>query len=146
MKKFYSVPDTAFVKIVPQPVQHLSIASMAKSLEGEVVFYTMEGRYSLTTHEVIRKKLAERPPIDGVIFFRLGQFMAEGLSQAAILRSILEAGYSVHFARERISIASEADLARYFPMMYAYRALEARDTSPGAFTKQLLDCGMLGSP
>ncbi len=47
MKAFYSVPDTASIAEVPQPVQHLANGAQASRLGGEVVFYTMEDRYTL---------------------------------------------------------------------------------------------------
>jgi hypothetical protein len=127
VKAFYSVPDTASVREVPQPVQHLAIAGQATRLGGEVVFYTMEDHYTLRTHEVIRGKLAAQPAIDGVIFYRLAQFFAAGTLDGATLQWILERGYAIAFARERIVLADAAALDRAFPLLATYARLHERD-------------------
>jgi hypothetical protein len=127
MKAFYSVPDTASIREVPQPVQHLANGAQANRLGGEIVFYTMEDRYTLRSHEVIRGKLAERPGIDGVIFYRLAQFVHDGVADVATLRWILDRGYTIAFARERISIAGAADLDRLFPLLVTCGRLDRRD-------------------
>jgi hypothetical protein len=137
MKAFYSVPDTASVREVPQPVQHTAIASFAARLGGEIVFYTMEDRYTLRTHEVIRGKLAERPAIDGVIFYRLGQFFAGGRIDAAALREIVARGYALGFARERIEIADARALDEMFPLLATVVRLQERDRDRG-FVREAL--------
>ena len=131
MKAFYSVPDTASVREVPQPVQHLAIGAQAARLGGEIAFYTMEDRYTLRTHEVIRGKLAEHPAIDGVIFYRLAQFFSGGAFDAVALREILVAGYAVGFARERIALADVAAFDRAFPLLATCGRLDVRDRDRG---------------
>lgn len=125
--RFYGVPDTGSVREIPQPIQHLANAAMAKQLDGEIVFYTMEDRYTLHTHEVIRGKLEERPAIDGVIFFRLAQFLRDGARGIATLRWILERGYAVAFSREQLAIRNRAELERLFPLLATTAWLDARD-------------------
>ena len=137
MKAFYSVPDTASVREVPQPVQHAAIASFASRLGGEIVFYTMEDRYTLRTHEVIRGKLAEKPAIAGVIFYRLGQFFAGGRMDAAALREILGRGYALGFARERIEIATPQAFEAMFPLLATVVRLQERDRDRG-FVREAL--------
>jgi len=131
VKAFYSVPDTASVREVPQPVQHLAIGGQASRLGGEVVFYTMEDHYTLRTHEVICGKLAEGPAIDGVIFYRLAQFFAAGTIDVGTLRWILERGYTIAFARERIAFADVAALDRDFPLLATHARLHERDRDRG---------------
>ena len=137
MKAFYSVPDTASVREVPQPVQHLAIAAHAARLGGEIVFYTMEDRYTLRTHEVIRGKLAEKPAIDGVIFYRLGQFFAGGRIDATALREMLADGYALAFARERIEIGTPQALDELFPLLATVVRLQERDRDRG-FVREAL--------
>ena len=136
-RRYYSVPDTAMVAIVPQPVQHLAIGDAAKRAGGSVVFYTMEDTYTMTTHEVVLGKVLERPTIDGFVFFRLAQFFHGGRPQIAALRTILAAGYEVVFARDRLAIKDEAELEAAFPLLFACGHVEARDTQRGAFSRQI---------
>lgn len=137
MKAYYSVPDTASVRDVPQPVQHLANAAWARALGGEVVFYTMEDHYTLHTHEVIRGKIAERPAIDGVIFYRLAQFFHDGVANVAAMRWILERGYAIAFARERIEIADAAALDAMFPLLATCGWLDRRDRARGFLREAL---------
>jgi len=121
--------------MVPQPVQHVVIADAARRAGGAIVFYTMEDHYTTSTHEVVLKKLEEQPSIDGIVFFRLAQFFHDGRPQFRILRQIVAAGYVVIFARERLVIATEAELEGAFPLLFACGYLEGRDADRGAFAK-----------
>ncbi|HTX02976.1 MAG TPA: hypothetical protein VMD07_04795 [Candidatus Acidoferrales bacterium] len=125
--RYYAVPDTSYVREVPQPLQHLANGDMAKRLGGEIVFYTMEDHYTLRSMEVILGKLADKPAIDGVVFFRLAQFFDGGRLQLGLMRKILELGYSVAFARERMSIPDVATLRSMYPLMWSCAYLETRD-------------------
>jgi hypothetical protein len=131
VKAFYSVPDTASVRDVPQPVQHLAIGAMAQRLGGEIVFYTMEDVYTVHTHEVVRGKLAEQPAIDGVVFYRLAQFFHDGIAAVATMHEFLERGYLLAFARERITIAGALELERLFPLLATCGRLDVRDRDRG---------------
>lgn len=137
MKAFYAVPDTASIREVPQPVQHLANGACARRLGGEVVFYTMEDHYTLRTHEVIRSKIAERPAVDGVIFYRLAQFFHDGVADVATMRWILERGYEIAFARERIAIRDRAELDRMVPLLATCGWLDRRDRGR-AFLREVL--------
>jgi hypothetical protein len=135
--RYYAVPDTSYVREVPQPIQHLANGDMAKRLGGEIVFYTMEDHYTLRSMEVILEKLAEKPAIDGVVFFRLAQFFDHGRLQLDLMRRILDLGYSIAFARERLSVPDSGTLRTMFPLMWSCAYLEARD-SGRAFIKACL--------
>ena len=144
-KTYYSNPDTASIKEVPQPVQHLAIANMAETVGGKIVFYTMEDFYTLATQEVIRQKLAPRPPATGVIFYRLSQFYnGRPTPNIALMREFISAGYEIHFARERISIRSLAELESLFPVIYATHHVENRDGKRDFFNA-LLDSAKPGA-
>jgi hypothetical protein len=129
--RYYAVPDTGYVREVPQPLQHLANGDMAKRLGGEIVFYTMEDHYTLRSMEVILEKLAEGPAIDGVVFFRLAQFFDRGRLKLDLMRSILERGYTIAFARERMSIPDVAALRSMFPLLWSCAHLESRDVGRG---------------
>jgi len=126
-RRYYAVPDTSYVREVPQPLQHLANGDMAKRLGGEIVFYTMEDHYTLRSMEVILGKLADKPEIDGVVFFRLAQFFDAGRLQVDLIRRILDLGYSIAFARERLSIPDAAALRSMYPLIWSCAYLETRD-------------------
>ncbi|MQF95822.1 MAG: hypothetical protein FI731_09110 [SAR202 cluster bacterium] len=126
MKSYYACLDCAFVKYAPQPLQHMAVANKASTQGGEVSFYTLEDFGTLANQGVAKSKLAEKPRVDGIIFFTLRQFFYGGLHMD-FLKSILEQGYEVHFAREDISINSKEELDTMFPMLYSSYQLMHRD-------------------
>jgi hypothetical protein len=103
-KTFYSCLDVSSIREIPQPLQHLANTTMAEQLGGKIVFYLTEDGYTAATHEVILARLKTSSHVDGVIFFRLTQFARGGRIQASVMRSLIESGYELHFARERLSI------------------------------------------
>jgi len=130
MKSYYSCPDTAFVKYVPQPLQHLAIADFAKKSGGSIAFYTSEDFETLGTQGVIRSKIEERSSdIDGIIFFTLKQFGYTGSMNFEFMRQILGYGYEIGFVRENILISNEIVLDQLFPMLYATQVITERDES-----------------
>ena len=137
-KRFYSILDTSFIGVLPQSGQHLVVAGMAQRAGGHAVFYTMEDHYTLGSHEVILAKLAENPGIDGLIFFRIDQFFHGSRPRLDVLRRILAQGFEVHFARERLSLRSPADLDRAFAAIHLSRHLHERDARHDYF-RPLLD-------
>ena len=130
-RAYYSLPDKALVKTVPQPAQHLLIADMAKSRHGDIVHYTMEDPYTLGTQEIFRSKLAEKPRIDGFVFFTLDQFAYSGELNVRLLEEVLRSGYELHFARERFSLSTPGDLDREFPLIYTRAYVGKRDANHG---------------
>lgn len=127
MKNYYSWIDTAFVKYVPQPMQHLAANEQAKRLGGKIVFYNGEDFKTLSTHSVIKSKIEQKPEIDGIIFFTLKQFFNEGKLNLLVLKWILERGYEVHFSRENVKICSKEELDTLFPLLYATHHVTQRD-------------------
>ena len=127
MKSYYSCLDVAFVKYVPQRLQHLAIADKAGKLDGQVSFYTMEDFKTLSKQLSLRAKLEEQPPIEGIIYFTLRQFCYGSGLDLKMLRLILGKGYEVHFAREDISIPDLESLDQVFPMLYSAQVLWERD-------------------
>ncbi|MBM3546758.1 MAG: hypothetical protein FJX54_07385 [Alphaproteobacteria bacterium] len=103
-KTFYSCLDVASIKEVPQPLQHLANGRMAEQAGGQIVFYLTEDGYTRGTHEMVLARLQRSSNIDGVIFFRLTQFASGGGIQASVMRHLVEQGYELHFARERLTI------------------------------------------
>lgn len=107
-KTFYSCLDVASIREVPQPIQHLANNRMAEQAGGEIVFYLTEDGYTCATHEVILARLKTSSHVDGVVFFRLGQFARGGQIHAGVMRDLVQKNYELHFARERISIRTLA--------------------------------------
>jgi hypothetical protein len=126
MKTYYACLDCAFVKYAPQPLQHLAVGNKASKQGGEISFYTLEDFDTLTNQGATKFKLAERPAVDGLIFFTLRQFFYGGLN-LDFMASILDHGYEVHFAREDISIVNKKALDDLFPMIYSSYQLMQRD-------------------
>jgi len=55
VKNYYSWIDTAFVKYVPQPLQHLAAHNHASKIGGKIVFYNAEDFETLATHAVMNR-------------------------------------------------------------------------------------------
>lgn len=127
MKRFYSCLDAGFVSQLPQPVQHLANGDQAAKAGGKVIFYTAEDFESLKSQGVIRAKVEEKPEIEGIVFFRLYQFCYGGAPNFALMRRILSLGYELHFARENVSLPDLEALERFFPLLYSFAHLSARD-------------------
>jgi hypothetical protein len=126
MKAYYACLDCAFVKYAPQPLQHLAVANKASKQGGEVSFYTLEDFDTLSYQGAAKSKLAERPAVNGLIFFTMRQFFYGSLN-LEFLNSILDQGYEVHFAREDVSIHNKEELDQIFPMIYSSYQLMQRD-------------------
>ena len=109
-KRFYSCLDSKCIGEVPQALQHILIGEFAKALGGRTVFYTIEDPYTVQTQEVVQGKLADQPEIDGMIFYQLAQFFYGARPRFGLMAGILKQGYSLHFARERISVTNEIEL------------------------------------
>lgn len=127
MKGFYSCPDTTIIRDTPQAIQHIVISNFAKYLGGEVTFYTMEDVFTVSSQEVILEKTKEKPDIDGIIFYRLAQFYFKRPPNLELMKTILNSGYGIYFARERISINGSKELDALFPLIYTAYYLEKRD-------------------
>ena len=129
MKEFYSWPDVGFLKYLPNSIQHVVINDKASKLDGRITFYAAEDFETLATQGVIKEKIAQRPPVAGIIFFTLKQFCYGERFNFGLLRDILDSGYEVHFARENMSILERSDLDQIFPMLYATQIVLDRDDS-----------------
>ena len=146
MKSYYACLDTAYVKYVPQPLQHLSVSNKANKLAGEVTFYTMEDMGSLASQGAMRAKLEERPAVDGIICFSMQQFFYSGKLNLKLLSNVLDSGYEIHFSKEDISIPTRESLDHLFPMLYSSQRLWERDGSRDFWRPiwdQLDDAGFL---
>ncbi len=72
-----------------------------------------------------------------MIFYRLAQFVHDGVAAVAQMRWILDRGYTIAFARERIAIATPAELDRLFPLLATSGWLDGRDRDR-AFVRAVL--------
>jgi hypothetical protein len=118
VKAFFSCLDMGCADVVPQAMQHLVANDYAGKQGGKVSFYTAEDFLTLPEQSVMRAKLKERPAVDGIIFFRFKQFCYGARMNYAFMQEILDAGYELHFARERLPITSMAELDRQFPVLF----------------------------
>lgn len=133
-KVFYSCLDLTCGRVASQAVQHLVIGQFAEQKGGHVTFYTGENVHTRDTHEVILSKVRERPRVDGFIFYRLHQFLSQERGPALeVMRTILEAGYELHCAMDKVSLLTPRDLDAFFPMLCATAHAERRDASRDFF-------------
>ena len=123
MKNFYSCLDYSCVDLVTQPLQHVCNGDMAKQNGGSISFYTIEGPDTLAGQDVIRAKIEEKPTVDGIVFFRLMQFLQGEKFDFDLLKKIIDLGYEVHFTREKLSIVDEHELNEQFETLYCYELL-----------------------
>lgn len=144
-KAFYANLDSVSVRQTPQPLQHQAIAQYAAQQGGKVIYYIMEEWYTLASQEVLRQKVAEKPAVAGFVFFRLAQFYYDGKPKISLMSEMLERGLELHFARERISIRSKAELEAQVPLILACSHVERRDRSPETFPefKKMVDAAGL---
>lgn len=138
MKNYYSWIDTAFVKYVPQPLQHLAANNQASKLGGKIIFYNAEDFETLSTHAVLKSKIEQKPEIDGIIFFTLRQFFNNGRLNFQFLKFIVDKGYEIHFSRENVQIPNRKALDELFPLLYATYYTSLRD-EPRRFWKPIWD-------
>lgn len=133
-KVFYSCLDLTCGRIASQAVQHLVIGQFAEQKGGHVTFYTGENVHTRDTHEVILSKVKERPKVEGFIFYRLYQFISPAHGPAlAVMRTILEAGYELHCAMDKVSLLTPGDLDAFYPMLRATANAEKRDSQRDFF-------------
>lgn len=85
-----------------------------------IVFYGAEEFRVTKNQPFILGKLLRTPGIDGVVFFSIDQFCYGEKFNLKLLTSIQKAGYTVHFAREDISLESEGEVADAFLTLSAY--------------------------
>ena len=139
MKSYYSCIDSGYVRYAPQPLQHLANTDKARRAGGRVIFYTAEDFESLASQGIIRAKIEQEDgQFDGVIFFTLKQFFYGGEFNFSFLKSILDQGYEVHFARENLSLPDGEALEAAFPLLYASQFVEQRD-EPRQFWQPVWD-------
>ncbi len=116
----------ASIREIPQPIQHLANNRMAEQVGGKTVFYLTEDGYTSATHEVIQARLKTSSKVAGVVFFRLAQFAAGGRFQIDVMRRLVEQGYELHFARERVSIRTLADAEEAGRKLITFAWIERR--------------------
>lgn len=133
-KAYYSCLDMTCIRIAPQAVQHLVIGQFVEKLGGKVTFYTAENTHTRESHEVILAKVEERPAVDGLIYYRLNQFLSPTNGPALeVMNAILIAGYELHFAVDKVSLLKPADLDAFFPMLSATAHAERDELDRAGF-------------
>ncbi len=125
-KAFYSCVDTASIRTMPQPLQHLAIGAMAERAGGKIVSYLGEEPYTLVSHEVLLARLKTSSPVHGVVFMRLAQFVRGDRIHIDVMRRLIEQGYELHFARERVSIRTLEEAREACRKLYIWDWTEKR--------------------
>ena len=118
MKSYYSCLDVKLT--TPQAEQHHWIKKMAQSNNGQVVFYGLEDFFVLKSQPFILNKLTRTPNLNGVIFFTLDQFCYDKDLNLALMINIIKNKFSIHFARENISITSLDELKNKYIELLSY--------------------------
>lgn len=137
MKSFYSVLDNGCSNTLTQAMQHTINGQMAADHDGTIVFYTAEDRDTLGYQSVMRSKVMEKPPIDGIVYLRLYQFCYSGKFDFEFLTDLIENGYEVHFSREKVSIASKEDLEDIYGTLKIFEQLASSGREPESLSLQL---------
>lgn len=127
MKAFYASLDLGCSALVTQALQHMAIGATAAAQGGRVTYYLTESPETLVHQTFLRLKLKEAIPIDGLIFFRLQQFLYGGAIDHRLLADILGRGIEVHFAREGLSLRTPADLDAAYPVLHTTELLRTSD-------------------
>ncbi len=118
MMQFYSCIDGLLP--APQPEQHELSRKKAAKEGGQIVFYGAEEYRVAAFQPFILGKLRRTPGVDGVVFFTIDQFCYGERFNLKLLSKILEANFSVHFAREDLSFYSLEELRANFLVLSAY--------------------------
>ena len=127
MKTFYSCIDASIP--APQPEQHLMIREKARREGGSITFYGAEEYQAVATQPFIRWKLARTPGLDGVVFFTIHQFRRGSSLNYRLLRTLIDEGRELHFARENLSYRSLDELKEATPLLLVVDYVERRDRS-----------------
>lgn len=118
MKSYYSCLDTLLT--TPQAEQHFWIKEMAKIKNGKVVFYGAEEYFMMNSQPFILKKLQRTPNLNGVIFFTLDQFCYGNEFNASLMMKIIKNNFSIHFARENVSIINNFEFEKQYLELLSY--------------------------
>ena len=73
-KKYYSVLDISILDILPQRSQIQILENYLNNMKASSVFYTIESINSRNKQSIFKRKLIEKPKVNGFIFYSLIQF------------------------------------------------------------------------
>ncbi|MFL2771245.1 MAG: hypothetical protein ACJZ9F_09555 [Rhodospirillaceae bacterium] len=132
MKSFYSILDNGCSNTLTQAMQHTINGQMATDHCGKIVFYTAEDRDTLEYQSVMRSKVMEKPPVDGIIYLRLYQFCYSGKFDFEFLTELVESGYEVHFSREKLSITTKKELESLYETLKVFEQMARNGQEPEA--------------
>ena len=118
MKQFYSCIDALLP--APQPEQHEVSRKKAIKEGGLIVFYGAEEYRVVKYQPFILEKLQRTAGIDGVVFFTIDQFCYGQTFNLKLLCDILKSKFTVHFAREDISLNNVEEVNKNFLILIAY--------------------------
>lgn len=111
-KKYYSVLDISILDILPQRFQIQILKNYLKNISGSSVFYTIESINSRDKQSILKRKLTEKPRVDGFIFYSLIQFCYSKNINMKLISEILESSYELIFYREEIHLKNRLDLKK----------------------------------
>ena len=92
----------------PQHVQNIILLDYCTKREHELLFAAAE--YAMPdSYMILESVLADLENIDGILFYSLFQLPTQPEKRKSIYSQVLEAGKSLHFAVEGMSISSVND-------------------------------------
>ena len=92
----------------PQHVQNIILLDYCTKREHELLFASAE--YAMPdSYMILESVLADLENIDGILFYSLFQLPTQPEKRKSIYSQVLEAGKSLHFAVEGMSISSVND-------------------------------------
>lgn len=111
-KKYYSVLDISILDILPQRFQIQILENYLNNISGSSVFYTIESINSRDKQSILKRKLTEKPQVDGFIFYSLIQFCYSKNINMKLISEILNSSYELIFYREEIHLKNKLDLKK----------------------------------
>lgn len=95
----------------PQHVQNLLIREHVRKLNG--TFRLSATEYAMPdSHMMLRQLLNEAPGLAGIVAYSLFQLPPAAKDRLEVYRRVLEAGSSLHFALENLSVVDADDARR----------------------------------
>ena len=111
-KKYYSVLDISILDILPQRFQIQILENYLNNKNGSSVFYTIESINSRDKQSIFKRKLTEKPKVDGFIFYSLIQFCYSKNINMKLINEILNSSYELIFYREEMHLKNNLDLKK----------------------------------
>ena len=110
--ELFCFPDTLMNKFIPQAWQIFVMKSFIAEYGKKISFYTGESHKTYQNMNTLKKKLSEKPNLDGFVFFSFLKFCYGKRNNLDIMEKCLKNNYSIFLAREKIVIKRFSDFEK----------------------------------